>query len=359
MRERIYDEDPHLRGQAARLREINELAAQVAKANPGGFVNGGGLKAGDEMPPLGNRSRIIRETGTPRSISQIPPRPWAYGTFLLFGHAAVLGGVDGVGKGAQAVAVALSIITGRELLGEKVWRTGPVAIVSYEDDKIEWERRIAAACIHYNIDFNQVISSFHFLTRQDGSPICFTSPSQNGMTFPDSDEIIRNLREIDDALLIIDPFNAAHAVEDGNSNASIAKVAGELGRIAAASEAAVLVLHHLRKGSTGVVDDLMSATSLRATFRACRILARMTPDEGNKLQLPPINLRGDTPELPEPRKIMRRRQSYRPGIASKASNSAMAQNNTQPATTSRSQTSGCHHPNTKTSPSLALNKSSI
>jgi RecA-family ATPase len=78
-------------------------------------------------------------------MHQIPPRPWAYGHFLLFGQAAVIGAVDGCGKGAQAVAIALAMITGRELLGERVWRTGPVAIITDEDDEMEWRRRIAAA----------------------------------------------------------------------------------------------------------------------------------------------------------------------------------------------------------------------
>ena len=57
----------------------------------------------------------------------------------------------------------------------------------------------------------------------------------------------------------------------------------ETHRIAQQAACAVLVLHHLRKGSNGSPDDLMGATSLRATFRSCRILARMTPEEGKAL----------------------------------------------------------------------------
>jgi hypothetical protein len=47
-----------------------------------------------------------------------------------------------------------------------------------------------------------------------------------------------------------------------------------------------LVLHHLRKGSTGDLDDLMGATSLRANFRGCRIFVRMTVEEANALGVP-------------------------------------------------------------------------
>ena len=72
------------------------------------------------------------------------------------------------------------------------------------------------------------------------------------------------------AMLIVDPFNHAHALEDGNNNVMVAKVAAEMARIGYETECAVLVLHHLRKGSNGNPDDLMGATSLRATFRSCR-----------------------------------------------------------------------------------------
>ena len=85
--------------------------------------------------------------------------------------------------------------------------------------------------------------------------------------------------------MIVDPFNHAHSLEDGNSNALVARVAGEMTRIAQAAACAVLVLHHLRKGSNGNPDDLMGATALRATFRSCRILARMAPEVAEKMKI--------------------------------------------------------------------------
>jgi hypothetical protein len=56
-------------------------------------------------------------------------------------------------------------------------------------------------------------------------------------------------------------------------------------RIAQAAACAVLVLHHLRKGSNGNPDDLMGATALRATFRSCRILARMAPEVAERMKI--------------------------------------------------------------------------
>jgi DnaB helicase-like protein len=67
----------------------------------------------------------------PVGPAKIPPRRWAYGHFLLFGCASVIGAVDGGGKGAIAVVIALAMITGKPLLGEHVWRAGPVVIITY------------------------------------------------------------------------------------------------------------------------------------------------------------------------------------------------------------------------------------
>lgn len=210
--------------------------------------------------------------------ANIPPRPWAYGRYLLTGQAAVLGAVDGGGKGSMAVGIALSVITSRPLLGERVWRTGPAAIVSYEDDQDEWHRRIAAACEHHGVDYDLALENIHFITRPR-ERIVFAAMRDGRAIYPDGDDIIANLREVGAVLLIVDPFNHAHGFDDGNSNVLVARVAAEMNRIAWEGGVAALVLHHLRKGSTGVADDLMGATSLRATFRSTRILARMTPEE--------------------------------------------------------------------------------
>src|ERR1700721_2598857 len=78
----------------------------------------------------GERGELECALLEPIGANKIPPRSWAYGQFLLFGSAGVIGAVDGAGKGAIAVVIAIAMITGRPLLGERVWRAGPVAIVT-------------------------------------------------------------------------------------------------------------------------------------------------------------------------------------------------------------------------------------
>jgi hypothetical protein len=257
--------------------EAAELAHQSA--------NGSGRRTNNTD---NDRAPIICTTPMRRRIADIPPRTWAYGNFLLFGEAAAIGAVDGGGKGAMAAVIALSMITGLPLLGERVWRKGRVVIITYADDEDEWSRRIAAACLHYKLDYETVIDDFRFMSRPGGR-VSFAAPSVRGgpVLFPDSEEIIQHVKRVGGAaLMITDPFNHCHELEDGNSNALVSMVAREHTRIARACMIPDLVLHHLRKGATGAADDLMGALMLRATFRSCRIVQRMTEDEAKRLDLP-------------------------------------------------------------------------
>jgi hypothetical protein len=272
----------------ARVLTVDDLepgydAADVSPEDPDQWLTARLAGQPDKAPPgEGLPYRKLKPIGP----ANIPPRQWAYGKFLLFGSVAVLGAVDGGGKGAIAVAMMLATITGEPLLGEKIWRKGPVAIVTYEDDEDEWHRRIAAACLQYELDYTEILNSVHFIHKDDETKISFGTCNAAGkMIFPDSAGMIKTIKDQGIIMLVVDPFNHAHDGDDGNNNVLIAKVCGEVSRIAKATNSTIIVLHHLRKGSSGQADDLMGATSLRATFRSCRILIRMTDDVAEKMKI--------------------------------------------------------------------------
>ena len=62
---------------------------------------------GEYMPrdPIAGLADTVCEHAERHPIHEIPPRRWAYGTFLLFGAASVIGAVDGGGKGALATVI--------------------------------------------------------------------------------------------------------------------------------------------------------------------------------------------------------------------------------------------------------------
>lgn len=249
----------------------------------------GAVKQVNSVAPA-KRRLALRKVGAV-GAANIQPRQWAYGKFLQFGQPSMLVAVDGGGKGFKVVGYSIAMITGCPVLGEHVYRSGPVVIISYEDDEEEWHRRFSAACEFHKrrfpeIDYEHVMDNIHFLYVGEGAErITFGSRGpREGSIISDADEIADLAKDVGAVLIIVDPFNHAHGMEDGNSNPIIAKVAGEVVKAAKMSGAAVLMLHHVRKGSTGIADDAMGATSLRATFRKTRVLARMdkkTADEMN------------------------------------------------------------------------------
>ena len=244
-------------------------------------------EARPHIPPhVQERAGIQLATLPKIAITAIPPRPWCYGYFLLTGHVAVLGGRDGAGKGFITASMILSIITGKPLLGEKIWVPGPVALISYEDDLDEWHRRLAAACVHHGVDIDLIRENTYFLTLPERKIVL--ARILNGQTiFPDGDAIVEAIKLCGAVAFMIDPFNHAHEMDDGNNNVLIARVAGETGRIARLSASAGMVLHHVRKGANGDPDDLMGATSLKATFRNTRLFKRMDDETAKKFGVEP------------------------------------------------------------------------
>jgi len=84
--------------------------------------------------------------------AHIPPRPWLLGNVFCRGFLSSIIAPGGTGKSATRMAQLLSAATGRSLTGEHVFKRCRVLMISLEDDRMEVERRLEAACIHHNIN---------------------------------------------------------------------------------------------------------------------------------------------------------------------------------------------------------------
>ena len=71
-----------------------------------------------------------------------PPREWLLGTEMLRGAYTLLSAAGGSGKTALAIAWALSLATGRDLIGTYVHRRCKVLLISGEDGADELMRRL-------------------------------------------------------------------------------------------------------------------------------------------------------------------------------------------------------------------------
>ena len=93
------------------------------------------------------------DAGDDALLDNPPPRAWLLGTIFARRFISSLVAEGGTGKTALRYAQYLSLATGRELTGERVFQRCRVLIVSLEDNADELRRRVRAAMLlHYWID---------------------------------------------------------------------------------------------------------------------------------------------------------------------------------------------------------------
>jgi hypothetical protein len=180
-----------------------------------------------------------------RDPTTIPPREWLVGTILIRDYATLLGSTGGVGKTAFAVALALTFITGRrDILGLHVFETGRVWLLTLEDDRLELERRIAAAMLKHEIKPEDVVGKL-FVNAASERPVLLARPDEDGVfvTCEDAAYLQAGIQSNGVGLTIIDPLVKSHALTE-NSNEhmdkliALANQTAEVSRITLFDEAA-------------------------------------------------------------------------------------------------------------------------
>ena len=83
---------------------------------------------------------------------------------LLRGYITVCIAPAGVGKSVFALALGITVATGRETLGANLKETTNVLVLNNEDDEDEIMRRVAGICGHFNIPFSDLADKFYGLS---------------------------------------------------------------------------------------------------------------------------------------------------------------------------------------------------
>ncbi len=217
--------------------------------------------------------------------ASIEPRRWIYGNHYLRSFVSVLASAGGVGKTSLQIVEALSIVTGRPLLGEEVKEQTNVWIVNLEDPLEEIQRRVLAAMKHYGIQPEEVRGKLFVNAGRDFS-LKFGIQTREGV-LPNTklvEYLCHKIPEKQIGCVYIDPFVGAHSINE-NDNMAVNAIVGEIRRVADETHCAIGLVHHIRKGNgeDASIDSVRGAGSLIGAARAARVVNRMSPDDAARI----------------------------------------------------------------------------
>jgi hypothetical protein len=223
--------------------------------------------------------------------STIPPRPWLLGRWLMRGKVTAMIAPGGVGKSTLTNALALSLATGRELLGKTVYGGQRKAwLWNLEDDGDSLARQRVAAVMHYGIKAADVEGRLFVDSGPDGAELCTAFEDKNSFTIvePVMENITAAIQKHGIDCLIIDPFVSSHRVNE-NDNNKIDAVAKRWARVAVQTNCAIVLVHHSRKlgGEEVTADSARGAGALNNAARITLVLNRMSEEQAEAFGLPP------------------------------------------------------------------------
>jgi hypothetical protein len=214
-----------------------------------------------------------------------PRRQFLYGRHAIRGFVSVTAAGGGVGKTTLKLAEGVALAIGRDLLSDNLTGSTPVWYLGLEDPLEEYDRRVVGIRVLYEVGDKELGGRFFLDSGRDQNFI-IASETRIGVTIvePIVSSIIENIERYDIGQIVVDPFVACHAISE-NDNNKLEKVTREWARIAQATNCAVELVAHIRKGNGGLelsAEDVRGASALVNAARSVRILTPMSKEEAEK-----------------------------------------------------------------------------
>jgi len=221
----------------------------------------------------------------PIDAANIPARRWVYGHHYIRSYVSVVASAGGLGKSSMQMVEAVSIATGKALLGEAVHEQCKVWIVNLEDPLEEMQRRMAAVMQHYDIKADDIRGKI-FLDAGRDLKMIFAKQTRDGLEIIEEivEYMIKVINDNGISVVFIDPWVAAMGGISENDNMAMNAAVGAVRAIADATDAAIVLTHHIRKtnGEEATIDSVRGAGSLIGAARAARVLNRVSQEEAMK-----------------------------------------------------------------------------
>jgi len=179
------------------------------------------------------------------------------------------------------MGVGVACASGHDILGEKIFERVNTAIINLEDPMDELERRLAALMIQHKVCRTDLDGRL-FLDDSEGRSLTMAAVGDDGYTIihPDEAAMIEQVKVNNIGLIICDPFAESHSLEE-NNNPQMVKAAAAWRRVARATDAAILLVHHVRKGEASGIDAARGAKALTDSSRVGLLLSPMTKEDGD------------------------------------------------------------------------------
>lgn len=218
--------------------------------------------------------------------AKLPRRQWLLDNWLLRGEVTAIIAPGGTGKSTIGNAIALSLASGKTLLGKSLPR-GPQAvwIFNLEDGTEELERQLAAACLVHGIGPTDCGDRL-YLDSGLVQPLCTAIEDRDGFSINEEafDQLAATIRDRGIGVVIVDPFVSSHAVQE-NSNGAIDAISKRWKQLAQETGCAVVLVHHTKKlgGREVTAEDGRGAIALRDAARIVLTLNGMSQAEAEEL----------------------------------------------------------------------------
>lgn len=235
--------------------------------------------------------------------TEVKPREYTFGKFMAKRYVTALISPPGVGKTTFGITAALSIATGRPLLGDH-FKPNPtpqnVLYWSQEDDHDEIKMRLTAALRLNGLSFADTVdpgtgnSRLHLFsgTERPLHMAVFGEDRRTILPSQDAKTIAGYIKDNDIVAAMFDPFLEFHPADE-NSNNEIAHVARVFRRIAIGANTSVLVVHHTRKhnaasseSAAGDMDSGRGAGSFMGVVRVAATLYPVSEKTANEYAIP-------------------------------------------------------------------------
>lgn len=214
----------------------------------------------------------------------IPTRRWLYGYHYIRKYISTTVSPGGLGKTSNSIVEALSMAADRSLVGETVHERCRVWLFN-EDPRDELDRRIAAACIHYGINPEEIAGHLFVDSFRDQSFVAAVqAKNEVKIAVPLAEALESEIRRRKIDVLIMDPFVSTHQVSE-NDNMMIDAVIKQFWQpIIERTNCAVEFVHHTKKlgGAEVTAESARGAVALIGAARSARALNGMTQDEADK-----------------------------------------------------------------------------